>query len=220
MRWLISVLVGAMQAVAGPPENAGATASRHSSQLQSLRAGRRGGGAWGYSHQGPRASPSTGPARRESLAADLAQRNGSGHAQLRCSRLTQAGPAVSFSGSLKTVTPPFEARCTPGDLMTAGPPTQLDIMHIIGVGTDRRWRMDRTRSHRASQLTSSARCAGERCWRPRRALSSQTPTSRCRSAAAGRRGRARESPPGAGHAATGTRAALRPRRPARQLVRP
>ena len=155
-----------MQAVAGPPENAGATASRHSSQLQSLRAGRRGGGAWGYSHQGPRASPSTGPARRESLAADLAQRNGSGHAQLRCSRLTQAGPAVSFSGSLKTVTPPFEARCTPGDLMTAGPPTQLDIMHIIGVGTDRGWRMDRTRSHRASQLTSSARCAGGRCWRP------------------------------------------------------
>ena len=57
---------------------------------------------------------------------------------------------------------------------------------------------------------------------PRRALSSQTPTSRCRSATAGRRVRARESPLGAGHAATGTRVALRPRPrlPARQHVRP
>lgn len=61
-----------------------------------------------------------------------------------------------------------------------------------------------------------------RCWHPRRALSSQTPTSRCRSATAGRQVRARESPLGAGHAATGTRVALRsrPRLPARQHVRP
>ena len=57
---------------------------------------------------------------------------------------------------------------------------------------------------------------------PRRALSSRTPTSRCRSATAGRRVRARESPPGAGRAATGTRVALRsrPLLPARQHVRP
>ena len=57
---------------------------------------------------------------------------------------------------------------------------------------------------------------------PRRALSSRTPTSRCRSATAGRQVRARESPPGAGHAATGIRAARRPRLrlPARQHVRP
>ena len=53
-----------------------------------------------------------------------------------------------------------------------------------------------------------ARCVCERRW-PRRALSSRTPTSRCRSATAGRRVRARESPPGAGHTATGTRVALR-----------
>src|SRR5207248_10382396 len=49
------------------------------------------------------------------------------------------------------------------------------------------------------------------CRQPRRALSSGTPTSRCRSATAGRRVRARESPPGAGRAAIGTRVALRPR---------
>jgi hypothetical protein len=57
---------------------------------------------------------------------------------------------------------------------------------------------------------------------PRRALSSRTPTSRCRSASAGRRVRARESPPGAGRAATGTRVALRsrPPLPARQHERP
>ncbi|MBA4866727.1 hypothetical protein H1V43_36615 [Streptomyces sp. PSKA54] len=56
----------------------------------------------------------------------------------------------------------------------------------------------------------------------RRALSSQTPTSRCRSTIAGRQVRARESPPGAGRAATGTRVALRPRSCllARQRVRP
>jgi hypothetical protein len=56
---------------------------------------------------------------------------------------------------------------------------------------------------------------------PRRALSTRTPTSRCRSATAGRRVRARESPPGAGRAATGTRVALRsrPLLPARQHVR-
>src|SRR5229473_4974180 len=41
------------------------------------------------------------------------------------------------------------------------------------------------------------------------ALSSRTPTSRCRSVSAGRRGRARESPPGDGRAATGTRVSLR-----------
>ena len=60
-------------------------------------------------------------------------------------------------------------------------------------------------------LTGSARCA---CWAvlaPRRALSSRTPTSRRRSATAGRRARGRESPPGAGRAATGTRAAPRHR---------
>jgi hypothetical protein len=44
-----------------------------------------------------------------------------------------------------------------------------------------------------------------------RPLSSQTLTSRCRSANAGRQGRAREWPPGAGHAAIGTRIARRPR---------
>ena len=56
----------------------------------------------------------------------------------------------------------------------------------------------------------------------RRALSSQTPTSRCRSATAGRQLRARESTLGAGRAATGTRVALRRRArlPARQHVRP
>jgi hypothetical protein len=58
--------------------------------------------------------------------------------------------------------------------------------------------------------------------KPPRPLSSQTPTSRCRSATAGRRARARESPPGVGHAAIGTRVALRyrSRLPARQHVRP
>jgi hypothetical protein len=56
----------------------------------------------------------------------------------------------------------------------------------------------------------------------RRTLSRQTPTSRGRSATAGRQVRARESPPGAGHAATGTRVALhrRPRLPARPHVPP
>ncbi len=39
---------------------------------------------------------------------------------------------------------------------------------------------------------------------PPRPLSSRTPTSRCRCATSGRRARARESPPGAGHAASGT----------------
>jgi hypothetical protein len=75
---------------------------------------------------------------------------------------------------------------------------------------------------RTSQLTASARWAWGRCWRPRRALSSQTLTSRSRSATAGRQVRARESPPEAGHAATGTQVALRPRPrlPARQHVRP
>jgi membrane-associated phospholipid phosphatase len=53
-------------------------------------------------------------------------------------------------------------------------------------------------------------------------LSRRRPTSRYRSAPAGRRAPARESPPGASHAATGTRVALLPRlhRPARQHVRP
>ena len=57
---------------------------------------------------------------------------------------------------------------------------------------------------------------------PRRALSSGTPTSRCRSATAGRRVRARGLPPGAGRAATGTRVALRsrPLLPARRHARP
>jgi len=68
--------------------------------------------------------------------------------------------------------------------------------------------------------TSNASLAQRRV--TRRALSSRTPTSRCRCATAGRRVRARESPPGAGRAATGTRAALRsrPLLPARQHVRP
>ncbi len=44
----------------------------------------------------------------------------------------------------------------------------------------------------------------------RRPLSSQRLTSRCRSANAGRQARVRESPPGAGHAASGTRVARRP----------
>jgi hypothetical protein len=50
----------------------------------------------------------------------------------------------------------------------------------------------------------------------------RTPTSRCRSATAGRRARARESPPGVGHAAIGTRVALRHRSglSARLHVRP
>jgi len=54
------------------------------------------------------------------------------------------------------------------------------------------------------------------------ALSGRTPTSRCRSATAGRRGRARGSPPAVGRAATGTRVALRsgPLLPVRQHVRP
>ena len=53
-------------------------------------------------------------------------------------------------------------------------------------------------------------------------LSSRTPTSRCRSATARRRVQARESPPGAGRAATGTRVALRfrPLLPARRRARP
>ncbi len=55
-----------------------------------------------------------------------------------------------------------------------------------------------------------------------RALNSRTPTSRCRSATAGRRVRARESPPGAARAATGIRVALRrrPLLPARRHARP
>src|SRR5258708_38914570 len=54
------------------------------------------------------------------------------------------------------------------------------------------------------------------------ALISRTPTSRCHSATAGRQVRARESPRGAGRAATGTRVALRsrPLLPAMQHVRP
>jgi hypothetical protein len=57
---------------------------------------------------------------------------------------------------------------------------------------------------------------------PRRALSSQTLTSRSRSATAGRQVRARESTPEAVHAATGTQVALRPRSrlSARQPVLP
>jgi hypothetical protein len=53
-------------------------------------------------------------------------------------------------------------------------------------------------------------------------LSRRRPTSRYRSAPAGRRAPARESRPGAGHAATGTPGAPLPRlhRPARQHVRP
>ncbi len=53
-------------------------------------------------------------------------------------------------------------------------------------------------------------------------LSTQTPTSRCRFATAGRRARDRESPPGVGHAAIGTPVALRHRSrlPARQHLRP
>ena len=53
-------------------------------------------------------------------------------------------------------------------------------------------------------------------------LSSQILTSRCRSAATGRPVRARESPPGAGHAANGTPVARPPRRhlPARRPARP
>jgi hypothetical protein len=56
----------------------------------------------------------------------------------------------------------------------------------------------------------------------RRAFSSRTLTSRSRSATAGRQVRARGLPPGAGHAATGTQIALRPRSrpPARQHVLP
>src|SRR6266536_3242198 len=42
-------------------------------------------------------------------------------------------------------------------------------------------------------------------------ISSRTPTSRCRSATARRRVRARESPPGAGRAATGIRVVVRSR---------
>ena len=73
-----------------------------------------------------------------------------------------------------------------------------------------------------SKAVASARCA---CWAvlaSRSALSSRTPTSRCRSATAGRRVRARESPPGAGRAATGTRVAPRSRLvlSPRQHVRP
>ena len=85
------------------------------------------------------------------------------------------------------------------------------------------------RSTRAESPVNRPRTAIRRCrcrcgcWSEhRRALSSRTPTSRCRSATAGRRVRARESPPGAGRAATGTRVALRsrPLLPARQHVRP
>ena len=67
-----------------------------------------------------------------------------------------------------------------------------------------------------------ARCAWWAVLAPRRALSSRTPTSRWRCATAGRRGRARGSPPGAGRAATGTRVARRSRPflPARRHVRP
>ena len=56
----------------------------------------------------------------------------------------------------------------------------------------------------------------------RRALSNRTLTSRRHSATADRQVRARGLPPGAGHAATGTRVVLRPRphRLARQLERP
>ena len=55
-----------------------------------------------------------------------------------------------------------------------------------------------------------------------RVLNNQTLTSRCRSAAAGRQVRARESSAGARHAATDTRVALlpHPRLPAPQRVRP
>src|SRR4051812_28236851 len=53
-------------------------------------------------------------------------------------------------------------------------------------------------------------------------LSSRTPTSRCRSAAAGRRARGRGSPQGAGRVATGTPVAPRgrSRHPVRRHVRP
>src|SRR5207244_9183234 len=57
---------------------------------------------------------------------------------------------------------------------------------------------------------------------PGRALSSRTPTNRCRAESAGHRGRARESPPEAGRAATDTRVSLRFRAllPERQRGRP
>jgi len=57
---------------------------------------------------------------------------------------------------------------------------------------------------RGATVLSTTRQAG-------RPLSSQTLTSRCRSAPAGPQARAREWPPAAGHAATGTPVALRPR---------
>jgi len=77
------------------------------------------------------------------------------------------------------------------------------------------------RLSRTSKSTASAWWAWGRSWR-RGALNCQTLTSRFRFATAGRQVRARESPPEAGHAATGTRVGLRPRShlPARQHVRP
>ena len=78
------------------------------------------------------------------------------------------------------------------------------------------------RSGRSSARQSEPFRYGVAVLAPQRAFSSQTPTSRCRSATAGRPVRARESALRAGHAATGTRVALRPRLclAARHHVRP
>src|SRR3982075_964277 len=54
-------------------------------------------------------------------------------------------------------------------------------------------------------------CARWAVLAPGGALSSRTPTSRCRSATAGRRVRARQSPPAASRAVTGIRVVLRER---------
>jgi hypothetical protein len=80
-------------------------APRRSSQLRNLRAGRRGGVAWGLLT--PRPSGITIRLARHvenSLQAGLAQGNGSGRTH----------------------------QCMPGDLMTARATAQLDIMYIIG----------------------------------------------------------------------------------------
>jgi len=75
--------------------------------------------------------------------------------------------------------------------------------------------------HAVGRVHARADALVKPCWH-QRALSSRTPTSRCRCPTAGRQVRARESPPGAGRVATGTRVALRsrPLLPARQHVRP
>jgi hypothetical protein len=88
----------------------------------------------------------------------------------------------------------------------AGPPARAMARSMVGYWTASRVPFLSRRVSSRHPLDGLGGGAGAR-----RALSSQTPTSRSRSAPAGRQVRAHGSPPGADHAASGTQIAPRPR---------